>query len=172
MNGQRATSPALSKWITENPVDSELQLAIEGGAGRRTLSIRSAPLPRFLVQPGPKSYINSLIAQLEWQKFLLSARPGHESNIVLLNQALAYIAFEDWRNAIEVLNRFVEDAPNASILRPAVYYYRGFCFERIDNPDRAREWYGKASREKDTLLQSDLAFDFQTLGSWRIDYLK
>ena len=172
INGEAPEAAKLSAWVQRNPAGTELHIDVEGPGGSKPLSFKSSPLPRFVVTSESKPFVNSILAQLEWMKRHTPAEASDKSNIIVLNQALAYIAEEDWSNALTVLNRFSANAPGASILRPAAYYYKGFCFEQLKDRVAARQWYEMASREKDTLLQSELAFDFQTLGMWRADYLK
>jgi hypothetical protein len=172
INGETPEASKLSEWVSRNPAGSELRIEVQDAGGRKLVSFNSTPLPRFVVTSGTRTYVNSILAQLEWMRRQAGTDASEKSNIILLNQALAYIAEEDWSNALTVLNRFATDAPKASLLRPAVYYYKGFCFEQLKDRAAARQWYEMASKEKDTLLQSELAFDFQTLGTWRVDYLK
>jgi len=172
INKEAPEASKLSEWVQRNPAGSELHIEVQNAGGRKEFSFKSDPLPRFVVNSTDKPLVNSILAQLEWMKRLSGPEATEKSNIIVLNQALAYIAEEDWSNALTVLNRFAADAPKASILKPAVYYYKGFCFEQLKDRAAARNWYEMASKEKDTLLQSELAFDFQTLGTWRVDYLK
>lgn len=172
INGEAPEAVKLSEWVAQKPAGSELRLEVEQATGKKTISFKSDPLPRFIVQPGTRAYVNSTIAQLEWMRRQGVPEGSNEANVALLNEALAYISLEEWTNALSVLNRFVSDEPKASILRAAVYYYKGFCFEKSNERASARQWYEMAAKEKDALLQSELAFDFQTLGSWRMDYLK
>jgi hypothetical protein len=172
INGEAPEASKLSEWVQRNPAGTELRIEVQGSAGPKPVSFSSLPLPRFVVTSGNSIHVNSILAQLEWMKRQTGTEATDKSNIIVLNQALAYIAQEDWSNALTVLNRFAGGAPKASMLAPAVYYYKGFCFEQLKDRNAARQWYEMASKEKDTLLQSELAFDFQTLGTWRVDYLR
>jgi hypothetical protein len=172
MNGAPGTSFKLAEWTDRNPVGTPLQIDVQSASGRKMITLKSEPLPRFIVKPGMTEPMNSLMVQFEYMRFSLPPKPGHESNIVLLNQALAQMALQSWARAIEILNNFSDAAENATMLRPAVDYYRGFCFEQLADNGNARRSYTAASQQQIRLLQSDLAFDFQTLAQWRLDYLK
>jgi hypothetical protein len=168
VNGQPASSSKINEWIDTHPVGTESQIEIEGVGGRKQLTVKTDPLPNLLVKSGSRdqTVLNALFVQLEFLRQTQRSDPS-QTNIAMLNEALAHMEFGRWNDALETLKGFQDKASNASTLAPAVYYYRGYCWEQSGDVKNAAQEYDLAVKEPNKQLRSQFAFDFQTLSEWR-----
>ena len=170
-NDQAVDSASLFRIVNQSPPGTSFRLEISQGASQESLEVKSRPLPRLLIEPDSKALLNALVFQLELLREEQPSGDSLELGIIRLNTALAYIGLEDWKAAIETLNRVGGTSPQREVLQAPIHYFRGYCFEKLDEIELARESYRDASQQANRSLHSAMRFDFQDLAVWRLKYL-